>query len=195
MTIYDEGQSKVMFFFWLHSAFLTTPPSEMCGTARALTDEECTVEGLPTSAWSLTLSKHEVDRAAKDSRCAHFDPDFRVELFFSLPPGECGTGAAFEAVMATSTAVRTESSYELPVLPLFADRESYQAYIQSLSAAGRPKLPFYAWLLAGGSDGGRGLRHAGSLRPNGRVDHPLASQSQSHSQSQAISTMVFSEAL
>ena len=173
MTIFDEGRSKVVFFFWLHSAFLTAPPTEMCGAARALTEEECAAEGLPALTWSLTLSKHEIDRAAKDTRCAHFDPDFRAELFYTPLQGECGTGAALEAALAASTMMRVESSGELPELPLVTDRETYQGYLQSLSAAARSKLSFHTWLLGGGSDGGResGLQSSVSSLPDDRLGH------------------------
>jgi hypothetical protein len=77
MTMMD-GRSKAMFFFWVHSALMTEPPPEMGGRARTLSAEECAAEGLPPTSWSLLLSKHEIDRAAKDARCAHFDPDFQA---------------------------------------------------------------------------------------------------------------------
>jgi hypothetical protein len=152
-TMYEEGKSKVMFFFWLHSAFFTLPPPDMGGAARSLTDDECAEVGLTPGAWSLILSKHEIDRASKDTRCAHFDPDFRVELFFTPLLGESGTGLGLDAMRAQALAVvRTEAQSEVVEQPLQVDREAYQRYGQATSRTGRPQLSFQAWLL--GADPG-----------------------------------------
>ena len=147
LTVSDEGRSKIMFFFWLHSAFLTQPPPEMAGKSRQLTDQECVAEGLPLTSWSLVLSKHEIDKAAKDSRCAHFDPDFRVELFFRPLSGEYGSGSALETARANALA-RLESSADFEH-PLHADKDAYEKYLKSASSAGRTEISFQAWLLGG----------------------------------------------
>ena len=137
-----------MFFFWLHSAFLTSPPPDMGGIARPLTDEECTEAGLTLGSWTLMLNKHEIDRASKDTRCAHFDPDFRAELFFTPLLGESGTGLSLDTVRAQVLAVlRNESQHEAVELPLQVDREAYQRYAQATSKTGRPNQSFQAWLL------------------------------------------------
>jgi hypothetical protein len=145
----DEGRSKAMCFFWLHSAFLTAPPPGMGGVARPLTDEECTAAGLAPSAWSLVLSKHEIDRAAKDTRCAHFDPDFRAELFFTPLPGERGTGFALDVAreQAAMEVGRTDSDSGTVEQPLLSDRGAYQRYIDAASATSLPALTFEEWLL------------------------------------------------
>eukprot|EP00291_Cryptomonas_curvata_P017130 CAMPEP_0172171826 /NCGR_PEP_ID=MMETSP1050-20130122/12107_1 /TAXON_ID=233186 /ORGANISM="Cryptomonas curvata, Strain CCAP979/52" /LENGTH=1269 /DNA_ID=CAMNT_0012843299 /DNA_START=441 /DNA_END=4250 /DNA_ORIENTATION=- len=144
----DEARSKAMCFFWLHSAFLTAPPPGMGGVARPLTDEECAAAGLAPSAWSLVLSKHEIDRAAKDTRCAHFDPDFRAELFFTPLPGERGTGLALDAVREQAIEVsRTDSESGTVEQPLLSDRDAYQRYIDASSGTSRPALTFEEWLL------------------------------------------------
>jgi hypothetical protein len=106
-----------------------------------------TAEGLTEGEWSLTLNKPEIDRAAKDDRCAHFDPDFRVERLLNPLPGEAGTGPARDAAReaaeaaaaaAGSTAGAIFEAEDANVQPLQADREAYQRHVQA---------GFYAWLL------------------------------------------------
>jgi hypothetical protein len=148
VTMYEEGQSKVMFFFWLHSAFLTAPPSDMGGVARPLTVDECAEAGLKLGVWTLKLKKYEIDRASKDKRCAHFDPDFWVEVFFTPLPGESGTGPSLAAVRAKVLAAKgTETQDDEVERPLHMDREGYQQYIQALSNAGHQNVSFQSWLL------------------------------------------------
>ena len=142
-----------MFFFWLHSAFLTSPPPEMGGVSKPLTDDECAEAGLTPGLWSLMLNKHEIDRASKDTRCAHFDPDFRAEIFFTPLVGEFGTGLSLDAVRAQALAVaKNESTGEVVERPLQVDKEAYQRYVQATSNTGRPVPSFQAWLL--GTDAG-----------------------------------------
>ncbi len=65
------------------------------------------------------LSKHEIDRAAKDTRCAHFDLDFRAELFFTPLPGERGADLALDAFWELATEVsRTDSESATVERPL-----------------------------------------------------------------------------
>ena len=147
-TMVDESRSKVMFFVWLHSALVQEPPREMCGTARQLTEPECDAEGLPPGARSLTLCKHEIDRAAKDTRCAHFDPDFRLELFLTPLPGQGGPGPALEAARVAAAAAGAEASEP----PLRADRDAYRRYAALVAAAGRAPAECEAWLLGADPD-------------------------------------------
>jgi hypothetical protein len=62
-----HGARKVCYF-WVHTAFLSSPPAEMGGVAQAVPDAE-RVGGpggwwLPPGTESLTLRKHEVQRPA-----------------------------------------------------------------------------------------------------------------------------------
>lgn len=171
--MYDENKVKVMFFFWLHSAFVIEPPPTMCGAARELSPDECASEGLAPGTWSLTLSKQEIDRAAKDTRCAHFDPDFRVEVFFSQLPGESGTGPGLEgarAAAAAAAAVGSESATEVVERPLKADRDAYHRHVQVAAAAGRPAMTFLEWLL-GADPGPFSGAAAAPASVNGRVSN------------------------
>ena len=149
-----------MCFFWVHSAFLSAPPPAMGGVARALLPEECDLEGLAPGSWSLTLNKQEIDRAAKDTRCAHFDPDFRVEVFFTPTPGQAGTGPALEEARAAASAA-DDPEADAAAQPLKADRDAYRRYAHAAAVAGRDPVPFQAWLL--GADAGPDPRHPASL--------------------------------
>ena len=121
----------------------------MAGISRKLEDEECALENLPTSSWSLVLSKHEIDRAAKDTRCAHFDPDFQVELFFKPLTGESSAIPFLDAAkVQKSASMRIESSGDQVERPLQDDKDGYERYKTSASAQGLQEMSFQAWLLS-----------------------------------------------
>jgi len=52
------------------------------GMSRALSTAECEQMNLPTGSFSLLMSKHEIDGAAKDVKNTHFPQSFSFEVFW-----------------------------------------------------------------------------------------------------------------
>ncbi len=110
-------------------------------------------------------------QAAKDKKCAQFDSDFRIELFYLPLPGQTGTGPALDRARAAAgrlsaaAAAAAGGSFTPTVAhpsaaaapapapaapadrPLASDRDAHHRAVQALAALGHPAPSFDAWLL------------------------------------------------
>jgi hypothetical protein len=97
-------------------------------------------------------------QAAKDKKCAHFDSDFRVELFYLPLSGQTGTGPALDRARAAAAAAAPAAANPAAAAPppaaaaaaaypLASDRDAHSKAVQALTALGHPAPSFDDWLL------------------------------------------------
>ena len=112
---------------WMHSQFMEDPPDIMKDQqwrekgpptasewrerhpppiSRQLSDDEIlhlnqdADLSLPSDSFSLLISKHEIDGAARDKSNLKFPSNFKLEVFWKYLPGQKGTGHTLAAAVA-----------------------------------------------------------------------------------------------
>lgn len=63
-----------------------------------MSDEECEHRGVPSGSFSLVMSKHEIDGAAKDVKNILFPSNFKLEILFKMLNSK-GTGTTLTAAV------------------------------------------------------------------------------------------------
>ena len=119
------------------------PPDAMAGESRALSDEECSSMGVPPGAFSLLMSKHEIDGAAKDLKNSQFPPAFQLEVVWGFLDGQAGTGPALaDATPAGNTGRKATEHKPIP------EKKLYAKHCAECRGAGTPPLSFVKFILS-----------------------------------------------
>jgi len=143
-----------IFHTWLHSQFMEHPPDSMAGMSRALSTAECEQMNLPTGSFSLLMSKHEIDGAAKDVKNTHFPQSFSFEVFWHYLQGESGTGPALRIETAVAEAKKSDKGAKRECI--LDDKRHYLSHCQDCTKNGTAPLSYAKFILSAEGHGNFG---------------------------------------
>jgi len=134
---------KSLCHVWVHSQFMQEPPDAMAGVSRSLSDEECASTGVPPGAFSLLMSKHEIDGAAKDVKHTQFPSGFQLQVVWGFIDGQTGTGPAL-ASAAQEGPKRKERLEHKPI----EEKILYAEHCAKHRSAGLPPMSFVSFVFS-----------------------------------------------
>ncbi len=145
----------------------------MGGTSRQLAATEASSLSLPAGTWALTLSKAEIDGAARDKKHVRFDEGFSITLYLEEMPGVFGNTEPPTPDNASSKVDKKSwrqdkayrSSYSVGEVrrPMYKERDDYERDCLQREIKGYIRLTFEEWLLSEGSSRSNSNPPVGSL--------------------------------